>query len=117
MSEDNGMAIYEEIVNNVETCGARLDQLIFDLKRADVSGQFLCSTARFLVAVDRESFEEYLPALIEAAIDKDRERRYLGHLLEAIWGDDYKQRADELKESDDLFRRVYKRVFPTGTFD
>ncbi|MDE5842959.1 MAG: hypothetical protein K2H35_04410 [Muribaculaceae bacterium] len=117
MSEEDGMAIYEEIVNNVDTCKDRLDQLIFDLKKADVSGQFLCSTARFLVAVDRETFEEFLPALIESAIEKDRERRYIGHLLEAIWGADYKECAEELREKDDLFRKVYKRVYATGTFD
>lgn len=117
MTEEAGMAIYEEIVNNVDTCKDRLDQLIFELKRADASGQFLCSTARFLVAVDREAFEDYLPQLIEAAMEKDRERRYLGQLLEAIWGEDYKERADELRNSDDLFRRVYKRVYPSGTFD
>ena len=114
---DKGMAIYEEIVNHVDANNRNLDQLICDLRRADTNGQFLCSTARFLAAVDREGFAEYLPGLIEGAIEKDRERRYLSQLLIAVWGDDYAQRADELIASDDLFRRLHKRAFATGTFD
>lgn len=115
--EEAGMAIYEEIVNNVDTCKDKLNQLIYDLNRVDISGQFLCSTARFLAAVDREEYEEYLPTIVEYAIDKDRERKYIGQLLQAIWGEDYMDHADELKETDDLFRRVYKRVYATGLFD
>lgn len=116
-NEGKGMEIYEYIVNNVEDCRDRLDNLIMDLKRADTSGQFLCSTARFLAAVDKEAFAEFLPALIEGAIEKDRERRYIGQLPEAIWGADYRERAEELSATDDVFRRLYKRVCPSGTFD
>lgn len=115
--EDKGMAIYDYIVNNVGSCANEMDSLILNLKQSDPSGQFLCSTARFLAAVDKEAFSDYIPRLIEAAIDKDRERRYLGQLLEAIWGRDYSDHIDELREEDDLFRRVYKRVFPSGLFD
>ncbi|MDE5924074.1 MAG: hypothetical protein K2G75_02010, partial [Muribaculaceae bacterium] len=104
-SVDDGMAIYEEIVNNVDTCKNRLDSLICELRRVDSTGQFLCSTARFLAAVDHEGFAEYLPKLIESAIEKDRERRYISQLLEAIWGADYEERAEELRGSDDCFRR------------
>ena len=52
--------------------------------------------------------------LIECAIDKDRERRYIGTLLEGIWGPDYQSRAAELRETDDNFRRIYKRIYPQG---
>ena len=114
---EKGMAIYEYIVNNVETCKDELDNLIHDLKHEDNSGQFLSSTARFLAAVDKKEFGEVLPQLIEAAIEKDRERRYIGQLLEAIWGADYQERSSELRESDDVFRRLYKRIYPTGVFD
>lgn len=117
LNVDDGMAIYEEIVNNVDTCKDRLDQLIFELGHKDTTGQFLCSTARFLAAVDREGFSEYLPGLIDAAIERDRERRYIGQLLEAIWGADYAERVEELRNYDDCFRRLYKRVYPVGTFD
>lgn len=115
--EGRGMEIYEYIVNNVTDCRDQLDNLIMELKHADSSGQFLASTARFLAAVDRETFDEFLPTLIEAAMEKDRERRYIGQLLEAIWGQDYKERADELVATDDVFRRLYKRVYPSGTFN
>lgn len=113
---EKGMAIYEYIVNNVETCRDQLDSLILELKQNDRTGQFLASSARFLAAVDKENFGEYIPVLIEAAIEKDRERRYIGELLKAIWGPDYNERADELRERDDVFRRLYKRVYPTGVF-
>lgn len=115
--EGKGMEIYEYIVNNVEDCRERLDSLIMEMKRADKSGQFLASTARFLAAVDREAFAEFLPQLIEGAIERDRERRYIGQLPEAIWGPNYKERAEELSATDDVFRRLYKRVCPSGTFD
>lgn len=115
--EGKGMEIYEYIVNNVEDCRDRLDNLIMELKKADSSGQFLASTARFLAAVDRETFDEFLPQLIEGAIERDRERRYIGQLLEAIWGVDYKERAEELSATDDVFRRLYKRVYPSGVFN
>lgn len=113
-ASDEGMAIYESIVNNVDSGATSLDELIQSLRQADATGQFLCSTARFLAAVDREGFAPYLPALIDSAIEKDRERRYIGQLLEAIWGKDYAERADELKRADDTFRRLYKRIFPSG---
>ncbi|MDE7497016.1 MAG: hypothetical protein K2M67_09230, partial [Muribaculaceae bacterium] len=54
LTEDSdGMATYEWIVNNPENCPAEMDFLIDNLKRCDVSGQFLASTARFLNAVDK----------------------------------------------------------------
>ena len=115
--ESKGMAIYDYIVNNVDHCMGELDSLICDMRAVDTSGQFLASTARFLSAIDKEKFSEYLPSLIESAIEKDRERRYIGELLEAIWGSDYRNHIDELRANDDVFRRLYKRVFPMGTFD
>lgn len=114
---DGAMAIYEDIVNAVDSGKVNIDQLLCDLKRTDATGQFLCSTARFLAAVDKETYSEFIPSLVECAIEKDREHRYIGHLLKAVWGDDYAERAEELCGKDDTFRRVYKRVFATGTFD
>lgn len=125
MSENNnnasesgrGMEIYEYIVNNVDSCHKEIDHLICDLKLNDTTGQFLASTARFLAAVDKEAYADCLPSLIEAAIEKDHERKYIGQLLEAVWGADYKQNIETLRNTDDVFRRLYKRVFPSGTFD
>lgn len=112
--DTTGMATYEYIVNHVGDCVDVLPELIDNLKRADSSGQFLASTARFLAAVNRELFNPFLTPLIEGAIEKDRERKYIGSLLEAIWGPDYHEKADRLRTEDDCFRRVYKRIFPSG---
>lgn len=108
----DGMSTYEYIVNNVDSCSAQMPELIDNLRRVDTTGQFLASTARFLNAVDHDGFCQWLPQLIEAAIVKDRERRYIGSLLEAIWGPDYMDRATELSVADDNFRRIYKRIYP-----
>ena len=110
--DTDGMATYEYIVNNIDTCSEDMTAIVDNLKRVDVSGQFLASTARFLMAVDPERFSIWLTPLVDAAIQKDREHKYILSLLEAIWGQDYADRADELRESDDNFRRIYKRVFP-----
>lgn len=110
--DTDGMATYDYIVNNVDTCLESMPQLVENLRRADISGQFLASTARFLCAVDRDKFSGWITPLVEGAIEKDRERRYIGSLLQAIWGDDYMEHADELRENDDNFRRIYKRIYP-----
>lgn len=116
LNEDrDGMATYDYIVNNVDTCHESMPQLIDNLRRVDISGQFLASTARFLCAVDREKFADCITPLVEGAIEKDRERKYIGSLLQAIWGPDYMDKADQLKVSDDNFRRIFKRIYqPQG---
>lgn len=111
-SESLGMSIYEQIVDNTENLGEELNDLIERLKDADTTGQFLASTARYLTAVDRERFEPWLTPLIEGAIERDRERRYIGSLLEAIWGSDYEERVEELRQTDNNFRRIYRRIHP-----
>ncbi len=54
--DPDGMMTYDYIVNNVDTCIDRMDELVDCLLRADKSGQFLASSARFLNAVDPGSF-------------------------------------------------------------
>lgn len=114
--DPDGMATYEWIVNHSDSCGEEMSYLIDNLKRCDGSGQFLASSARFLNAVDAEKFSRWIPLLVEGVIEKDREHRYLMSLLEALWGEDYMERAETLKETDDNFRRIYKRVYPTRPF-
>ena len=111
-SENRGLAVYERIVDQAESRGAGLNEVIEELKQVDTTGQFLASTARYLSAVDKEYFEPWLTSLIEAAIERDRERRYIGSLLEAIWGADYEQRVEDLRASDNNFRRIYRRMHP-----
>ncbi len=110
--EQEGMDVYQYIVDHCDTCSAEMPQLIDKMRSVDTSGQFLASTARYLAAVDREKFDPWLASLIEGAIDRDRERRYIGSLLQAIWGEDYEEHIEELKVSDNNFRRIYKRIHP-----
>lgn len=116
-NDSDGMATYEYIANNFETCLELMPELIENLVRVDHTGQFLASSARFLSAVDKDKFSNWIPPLVEGAISKDRERRYIGSLLEAIWGADYKERAEQLKATDDNFRRIYKRIYPSESSD
>ncbi len=111
-NDPDGMMTYEYIANNFEICDQLMPELVENLIRVDHTGQFLASSARYLAAVDRDKFSPWLSPLIEAAISKDRERRYIGSLLESIWGPDYRERAEELRASDDNFRRIYKRIYP-----
>lgn len=105
------MAIYDYVVNNAEQGLDRMPELVERLKEVDANGQFLASTVRYLYAIDRERYRDVIPQLLEAAISRDKERRYIGSLLEAIWGKGYEERADMLRETDDCFRKIYKRIY------
>lgn len=111
---EEGMKIYEFIVDNAESSDLQMGDMVMKLRNADTTGQFLCSTARYLAAVDRERFDSWIAPLVEGAIEKDRDRRYIGSLLEALWGADYRDRVEELKVSDDNFRRIYKRLYESS---
>lgn len=113
-AEDEGMHIYEYIVDNAESDALQMGDMVMKLRHADKTGQFLCSTARYLAAVDRARFDQWIAPLVEGAIEKDRDRRYIGSLLEALWGTDYAEKAEELKSSDDNFRRIYKRLYESS---
>lgn len=113
LSKDtDGMSTYDYLVNHVPNCLDEMDYLTENLMRVDTTGQFLASSARYLASINRELFDKWIGRLIEGAIDKDRERRYIWSLLKAIWGEDYLDRVDELNSTDDNFRRVFKRVYP-----
>ena len=114
--DSDGMLTYDYLVNHVDDCLPDMDFITDNLMKVDTNGQFLASSARFLFSVDSKLFAPWISRLIEGAIDKDRERRYIGSLLEAIWGPDYQENADNLKTQDDCFRRVYKRIYPQGAF-
>lgn len=110
----NGLLNYEYICNNIGQCDEHLPYLIQNIIRVDADGQFTVSAARYLHAIDPEGYSPIVEQLIAAAIEKDRDRKYIGGLLQCIWGDDYQDRAEQLKAENDNFRRIYKRVFPTG---
>lgn len=114
-NDSDGMATYDYLANHVADCLLDMDFITDNLLRVDSTGQYLASSARFLSSVDRELFSPWIGKLIEGAIDKDRERKYIGSLLEAIWGPDYLERAQELSTTDHNFRRIYKRIYPEKT--
>lgn len=111
--DPDGLLTYEYIANNVDSCYDDMDFLVANMIKVDLSGQFLASAARYLYAIDAERYSKYISQLIASVIEKDREHRYLPDLIQGIWGEDYAQRVDELNK-DDNFRRIYKRLYPTG---
>lgn len=112
--DPDGLQTYEYIANHISTCDEDMDFLSSNMITVDKTGQFVASAARYLFAIDGEKYAHVINKLIAAAIDKDRERRYLGDLMQAIYGEDYASRADQLNVTDDNFRRIYKRLYPTG---
>ncbi|MDE7154063.1 MAG: hypothetical protein K2O00_06430 [Muribaculaceae bacterium] len=110
----DGLKSYEYLANHIDSAHEVIGDIIDNIRRVDMTGQFVVSTARYLHAIDAERFAAEIDTLVELAIEKDREHRYLGDLLAGIWGEDYAARAEELSAADDNFRRVYKRVFPRG---
>ena len=115
LGDPDGLLTYEYIANNIDSCMAEMDFLMANLERVDAKGQFLVSTAKYLNAIDPEEFGPIVASLVEKAIEKDRERRYIADILPALYGPDYKERAKELSLTDNNFRRIYKRIYPTGT--
>ena len=112
--DPNGLTTYEYIANHIASVDDIMDELVDNIIRVDRSGQFVVSTARYLHAIDSQKYAHNIDTLIKAAIDKDRERVYLGDLAATIWGNDYQSRARQLAEEDDNFRRIYKRLYPNG---
>ena len=110
----DGLLTYEYIANNIGVIDEEIDWLADNLIKVDGSGQFLVSAARYLNAVDKEHFSVTIDKMVSAAIDRDRERAYIGYLLQSLYGDDYLERAEELRLSDNNFRRIYKRLYPKG---
>lgn len=115
LSKDpDGLLTYEYIANNIGEIDDIMPELADNIIDVDLTGQFVVSAARYLNAIDKLRYAESIDKLIKSAIEKDKERKYLGDLVVSIWGADYKSRAEELSATDDNFRRIYKRLFPTG---
>lgn len=116
LSQDqDGLLTYEYIANHIGHCDEIMGELVDNMILVDSTGQFVVSAARYLYAIDNERYSAPISHLIAAAIEKDRERRYLPDLITTIWGADYQSRAAELSAADDNFRRIYKRITPTGS--
>lgn len=108
--DSDGLLTYEYIANHIGEDDLDIDFLVDNMVKVDHNGQFTVSAARYLAAIDAAAFAPQIERLVAAAIDKDRERRYIADLLPSLWGSDYRQHAEELSRTDDNFRRIYKRV-------
>lgn len=113
-ADTDGLKTYEYLVNNIAQDNIDMDFLVARLRDTDLTGQFLASAARYLFAIDRERFEQHIRLLVSLTIDRDREHRYIGDLITSIYGTDYRQHAAELSATDNNFRRMYKRLFPSS---
>ena len=102
--DPDGLLTYEYIANHIGEIDEVLDELIDNMISVDLNGQFLVSAAHYLHAIDGVRYH--------GAIDRDREHRYIGDLLPALWGEDYASHVAELSAADNNFRRIYKRLFP-----
>lgn len=115
LSKDpDGLLTYEYIANNIDSIDDIMPDLADNIINVDKTGQFVVSAARYLNAIDNERYEQSIDILVKAAIEKDRERKYLGDLAVSLWGADYKEHAEELAAKDDNFRRIFKRLYPVG---
>lgn len=108
----DGLATYEYLANNIETCFDDLDAIIENMTNVDRTGQFLASAARYLHAIDSERYAPAVEKLVAATIDKDREHAYLPALIRGIYGDNFAEGAEERCATDRNFRRMYQRLFP-----
>ena len=108
----DGLATYEYLANNIETCFDDLDAIIENMTNVDRTGQFLASAARYLHAIDSERYAPAVEMLVAATIDKDREHAYLPALIRGIYGDNFAEGAEERCATDRNFRRMYQRLFP-----
>ncbi len=109
--ENEGLTIYDHIVNSEKDAPEVLPELVEKLADVDDSGQYLCSSARYLHAVDCDRYSSIVNRLVGLAIERDRERKYIGSLLKALWGENYMEHAEELRQRDDNFRRIFKRIY------
>ena len=109
--DPDGLLTYEFIANNIDSIDDIMPELAANIINVDMTGQFVVSAARYLNAIDKEKYAESIDMLVKAAIEKDRERKYLGDLTVSLWGADYKEHAEELSAQDDNFRRIYKRNY------
>lgn len=113
--DSDGLITYEYLANHIDEIDEDLDMIINNMQRVDLNGQFTVSAIRYLFAINPLRYAAAINRLIPSAIDKDRERRYIGDLLQSLWGKDYADRAEELCRTDDNFRRIYKRIFYTSS--
>lgn len=112
--DPDGLLSYEYIANHIGQPEMDLDWLVSNMIRVDQKGQFTASAARYLSAIDSTAYSGQIDRLIAASIEKDREHVYLPALIKGIYGADYQDHVQELASTDNNFRRIYKRLYPTS---
>lgn len=114
-NDTDGLKTYEFMANHLyELNDEQLSELVDNMARVDLSAQFLASGARYMNALDANRYASHINRMVALTIDRDREHRYIGDLIVALYGPDYADRAAELAAGDNNFRRMYKRLFPEG---
>ncbi len=109
--DTDGLLIYEYIANNTGRDDSVLPALCEALCEIDRTGQFTASAARFLNAVDAVAYADEVRRLAESTIDRDRERRYIGDLMESLYGPVDALDIKAMSAADNNFRRMYKRLY------
>ena len=110
----DGMKTYEFLVNNIESLtDEQLTDVIDNLAQKDHSGQYLASGVKYMNAINANKYRSHIQKMTSMTIDRDREHHFLGDLIQNLYGEDYYNRVEQYKD-DDNFRRMYKRLYPTG---
>lgn len=105
---------YEILVNQPSMPSEQLAGIIDTLILLDRDGKYCVSAVKYLIVNNIPQTDPLCIKLCDAAIDKDRERNYLPMLMESLFGSDYQNMAEEMLKQNDIFRRIYKRIYPTG---
>ena len=114
-NDPDGLKSYEILANNLDSLTTEdLDQIVDNIARVDTAGQYLTSGARFLNAIDSETYAPQIRRMVALVIDRDREHRFIPDLIEALYGPDYVENAAQLAANDNNFRRMFKRLYPEG---
>lgn len=111
-----GLKTYEFLINNLFSLSDdNIISIIDKMSDIDNTGQYIASSARYLNAVDSNHFRDIVKKLVSIIIDKDREHRYIKDVMTAIYGEDYLEKSASYSD-DNNFRRLFKRIHPTGAF-
>ena len=79
--DTNGLLTYEYIANHINSIDDMMPDLVENMIRVDKTGQFVVSTARYLHAIDPNSFLKASTRLSRRRLKKTE----IGHILPIWW--------------------------------